>query len=263
MLKKAVLFTFFLLGFGQNFAQTPDKKYRVGIYLGMCYNLGIKGPKTPTEVSPVKFTTPYAKTFGFSFDMKLPNKYFIGFEGFYDEFDAGYRGGQKEQLGGVGVISGSEHTWARIALYKGGIRFGKSFVIYKRLMFNAALVPSFAFSFWDNDLVDTALDNSNQRFENLPAGQAIPYQEVLYYSYPSYQNTGLHVVIKSIAEIQYTFRNNVGISVGVAYQQGFRPFVVDTVNIIRQYELNTPQHKYWTRFSGTSVQFHFGVKYDF
>lgn len=257
MLKKAIFFTFFLLGFGLSKAQIPNKKYRIGTYLGMCYNLGIKGPKAPTEVSPVKFTTPYAKTFGFSFDMNLPNNYFIGFEGFYDEFECGYRASRKQQLGGVGVVSGLEVTASRISLYKAGFRIGKIFTIYKGLSFNAAIVPSFAYSFWRNDLVDTNQHNKDER------NPAYGYNEVQYFRYPSYQNKGVHIVVKSIVELQYSFKNNIGISVGAAYQQGFRPFVVDTINIVRQYEPNEPQHKYWTRFSGTSVQFHFGVKYDF
>lgn len=261
--KVSIIFIISLSVFGLLKAQTPDKKYTAGVYIGFCYNLGIKGPKTPTDVSPVQFTVPYAKTFGFSFDFKLPQNYFIGFEGFYDEFEAGYRAELKEAVGGVGVISGKELTGSRISLLKGGIRVGRQFVIYKGFSFNAILVPSFAFSFWRDDLTDTALKNSYQRFEDTPPGQARPYREILYYSYPAYQNQGLHIVVKTIAELQYKFKNNMSVSIGAAYQQGFRPFVVDTVNIIRQYEPNMPQHKYWTRFSGTSAQFHFGIKYDF
>jgi hypothetical protein len=259
MLKKAVFFTFFLLGFGQTFAQIPDKKYRLGAYLGMCYNLGIKGPKTPTVVSPVEFTTPYAKTFGFSFDMKLPNKYFIGFEGFYDEFQAGYSASSKYLVAGTStsITSGMLLIPERIALIKAGIRIGKSFPIIRGLQINTVIVPFITYPRNGPNLRDTAQWNADERTG------AYGRNEVQYFRYPAYQNSGLHFVIKATAELQYKFRNNMSVALDVAYQQGFRPFVIDTVNIVRQYEPNTPQHKYWTRFSGTSVQFHFGVKYDF
>lgn len=133
------------------------------------------------------------------------------------------------------------------------MRLGNTIKIANHFFANFIITQSIAYSKYINE--DTARENDYFRESNIP--------QILYIRYPRFQNSGLHFVIKATAELQYKFRNNVSVALDAAYQQGFRPFVIDTVNIIRQDEPNTPQHKYWTRFSGTSLQFHFGVKYDF
>lgn len=236
------------------FAQNDNSRYNVAIYFGGCSNLFNRGPKTQTIISPVKFLNPITKSVGTSFGLKAYKNYSIGLELFYDEFDCGYKAENKYNTKGINIISGLEATSDRIILYKVGLKSEKKIIELNRMCLNASLIPSIAYSKKSSILEDTAENNKYFRNSNL---------EVLYLRYPSYQNPGLHFVLKATAELQYKFSNNMSLALDVAYQQGFRPFVIDTVNIIRQYEPNEPQHKYWTRFSGTSVQFHFGMKYDF
>ncbi|MDI9366697.1 MAG: hypothetical protein QM541_17200 [Flavobacterium sp.] len=234
-------------------------KYSIGTFFGLTQNLGRRGPTEKTEVSDVRFIRPIAKTFGGSFDLKLHPKYSLGLEVGYDEFQAGYSASNNypNSNTSTSISSGMLLIPERIALFKTGIRLVRSFSIVRGLQINTIFTPYIAYSKARPNLNDTAQWNLDERTG------AYGNREVQYFRYPAYQNTGLHFVIKATAELQYKFRNNVSITLDAAYQQGFRPFVIDTVNIVRQYEPNSPQHKYWTRFSGSSVQFHFGVKYDF
>lgn len=202
----------------------------------------------------MKFLNPITKSFGTSFSLRAYKNYSLGLEFFYDEFDCGYKAPNKYNTQGIYITSGLETTSDRIALYKVGLKSEKNIIDLNRMCLNVSFIPTIAYSKKSSILEDTAENNKYFRNSN---------REVLYLRHPSYQNPGLHFVIKATVELQYKLRNNMSVALDFAYQQGFRPFVVDTVNIIRQYEPNTPQHKYWTRFSGTSVQFHFGVKYDF
>jgi hypothetical protein len=259
MIKLRLILFVALFNINNLYAQNKDTKYSVGGYLGYSYNLGVRGPKEKTEVSDVQFGHPIATSFGCSFDFKFQPKYFMGLEFAYDEFQAGYSASSKYLVTGTStsITSGMLLIPERIALIKAGIRLGKSFTIIRGLQINTVMVPFITYPKNGPNLSDTAQWNADERTG------AYGKNEVQYFRYPAYQNPGVHFVLKATAELQYKFRNNMSLALDVAYQQGFRPFVIDTVNIIRQYEPNELQYKYWTRFSGTSVQFHFGVKYDF
>ncbi len=234
-------------------AQISTQRYSIGAFIGLTKNMAASGPKAQTAVSEVKVQRSEAKTMGLNFDFKSNPDWFVGAEFSYDEFEGGYYAVPHTEHYGLGIESGLLTTDERLAIYKAGLRLGKPVKIFNRFFVNFILTPYAAYSRYIVE--DTAREND--------AWQIDTRRSTAYVRYPRYQKTGLHFVVKASAELQYKFRNNMSVALDCAYQQGFRPFVVDTVNIIRRYEPNAPEHKYWTRYSGTSLQFHIGLKYDF
>jgi hypothetical protein len=187
--------------------------------------------------------------------MRYGKNMFFGLEVFADEFDYGYKGQAHLKSAGLSITSGFEGALDRVILYKAGIRIGYTKGIRKRFLLNAAIIPSigyYPYSILLNDSTET-----NARYRNST-------REIWYILIPPEQNDGLKFLTKGMLEGQYKMGKHISISLNAAYQQGFTPFVIDSMDIVRPHEPSGPkQHRYWTKVTGTSFQFHFGFKYSF
>ncbi len=232
-------------------------QYEAGMLLGFQHTVARRGPLQATNVSDVKFLKPFTRSIGVLFDMKTQQKkLFYGIEFMNDNNDFGYKA-ESHDLNtspGLSLTSGKMSSGDWIDVYKGGVRVG--YYVYKRrkIAISGVVVPSLGYYNASLLLADTTGNSSWRR--NLV--------EIQYITYPTWQRQGIYFFLKSTVEIQYSWTQHFATSFMMSYQQGFTPFVIDTTNIVRPYELTGPQeHKYWTKVNGTALQWHFGFKYIF
>ncbi|MBX2907619.1 MAG: hypothetical protein KF744_16360 [Taibaiella sp.] len=251
---RQILLAFFwcstYVAFGQH-------KYELIFMPGIETTIAKRGPHYKTEVSSVKFLKPISKTMGGAFNITQSEKWSYGIEVFYDEFDYGYLAESHDIFSSSGVMlaSGDMHADDRIALLKCGIRMGRWIMARKKIGFGVALVPSLGY-YKKSLLLNDTTDNSFWR-EPYPL-------EIQYNGLIPYQRQGWNFLLKTSIEAQYQWSKHFATSLVISYQQGFSAFVVDSVNIVRPFELSGPkEHKYWTSVNGSAVQWHLGFKYFF
>lgn len=236
--------------------QGTENKYVFGICGGWGHTVAQRGPMGKTEVSDVKFVKPLTKTYGLNFDLNVLPKFKIGLEFMLDEFDYGYDAKRYLHKDGVGVVSGLMGADAYINLYKAGVRLGYGAFNTRKFQINAFVIPSVGYYSELQTLNDTGQYNIHWREQGSKS-------EIYYIKYPPYQKQGLCFLLKTTVEANYRFGKHFGASLDVSYQQGFTPFIKDTVNIVRPYDPGgLKQHTYWTSVNGTSLQFHIGLKYE-
>lgn len=237
---------------------SADKKYYASAIVGWSNSFATFGDKKVASSFGVRSVKKERKTFGANFGVKIHPKYSIGLEFIYDEFDCGYNAVNKIPNGGLSLTSGLSAADDRLMLFKTGLRIGKNIVSTKRFEMTTYLIPSLGYTIYSNLMQDTARSNQEQRTYYGKDG-------VYYFRVPAMQQTGFHFLLKATAEARYRFKNNLSAIFNLSYQQGFRPFVVDSILIVRN-DLPSgfqEQKTFWTRNSGTSLQYHFGIRYDF
>lgn len=235
-----------------------DKKYYASAIVGWLDNFGTFGDKSTAQSFGVKSIKNTTKTLGANFGFKLDKKHSMGLEFIYDEFTCGYKVVNIQDWGGLSLTSGVNFSADRLMLFKAGLRVGRSIISTKRIEFNTYLITSIGYSMYSTLLQDTARANQEERTYFGKDG-------VFYFRVPAMQQTGFHFLLKATAEARYKFKNNLSAIFNLSYQQGFRPFVVDSILIVRN-DLPSgfqEQKTFWTRNSGTSLQYHFGIRYDF
>jgi len=238
------------IAFGQN-------KYELAFMPGIETTIAKRGPRNNTDVSSVKFLRPISKTLGGAFSIVNSARWYYGIEAFYDEFDYGYFAVSRNVLSSSGIMlaSGDMHADDRVALLKCGVRVGRWIMVWKRLGFGATLVPSLGY-YRKSVLLNDTTDNSFWR-EPYPL-------EIQYNGLIPYQRQGWNFLLKGSLEAQYRWSKHFATSLLISYQQGFSAFVVDSVNIVRPYEVTgRKEHKYWTSVNGSAIQWHVGFKYIF
>lgn len=252
-------FFLILLVFFKFTETNSQKKYSLTAYGGWMHTIAERGPKTQTAFSPVKFVKPVSKTLGFAFDLSVNQKLKVGLEFFHEEYDYGYEVSKKASLYGVGVSSGQLGNGVRSILWKSGFRVTHLITERKRWNFYARVTPSLGYYFFDKLLADTSFNNNwwwdlEQRYPN----------STLYIMQPPYQRQGLYFLLKGGLEIEYKLKGNFSLPLAVDYQQGFRNFIIDNTLIQRLKEPGGPvSQMYYTRVNGSSIQWHFGIRYNF
>jgi hypothetical protein len=235
-----------------------DKKYYASAVVGWSNSFATFGDKGIASAFGVKSVKKEKKSFGLNFGVLFTNKYSVGLEFIYDEFDCGYNTVNKQYGGGLSLTSGLTGAADRLMLFKTGLRIGRKIISTRRFELNSYLIPTIGYSIYSSLLQDTARPNQDERTLYGQNG-------VYYFRVPAMQNTGFHFLLKATAEARYKFKNNLSAIFNLSYQQGFRPFVVDSMLIVRN-DLPSgfqEQKTFWTRNSGTSLQYHFGIRYDF
>lgn len=242
-----------------SFAQEGGSRYEIAFLLGFEHTLAQRGPRHTTEVSEVTFLKPIPKTLGGMFNISpAKGRLFYGIEFLYDEFDYGYEAESHDLLtgAGLGISSGKLRAGDRIALYKAGMRVGYRIYTSRKISVNSVLTPSIGHFTPSSLLADT----SGNKHERAP--YYVP--EIQYIDYPPMQREGLYFLLKGTVEFQYRWNRHFATSFMMSYQQGFKPFYIDTTNIVRPYEyFGLKEHKYWTKINGTALQWHFGFIYTF
>lgn len=237
-------------------AQVKKTKYEFSFVPGIQHTLAQRGPKHETEVSKVKFLHPIRKSIGGMFNIIPDGNLYYGLEFSYDEFNYGYvaESHNVHPSAGVGISSGLLSNGFRVALYKAGLRAGYSLYNSKKLHINTAFIPSMGYFKEVNYLNDTSSNITERKYPS----------EILYIKLIPDQREGFYLLLKGTAEVQYNWSEHFATSFMFSYQQGFSPFIIDTVNIIRPYEYTgLKEHKYYTKVNGTGLQWHLGFKYTF
>jgi hypothetical protein len=231
--------------------------YEAGLVLGLQHTLAQRGPQYNTNVSDVKFLKPLCRSVGLLFDIKPEGKkVFYGIEFMYDDNDFGYKAESHniDLSQGVSITSGDMTADDWLNIYKGGIRIGYPLYRKRKIQLLGVIIPSLGYYKFLQLLSDTS-DNNFWRTDKV---------EVQYINYPTWQRQGVYFFLKGTMELQYKWNRHFASSIMMSYQQGFKPFVIDTMNIIRPFGPAGPQqHKYWTKVNGTALQWHFGFKYTF
>lgn len=254
-----LLISFILLSSFKSYSQ-DNYKYNVSVYAGWLTLIANRGSKGVTDVAEVSFIRPVTKTLGSSFEIDIYRSFFVGIEFSYDEFDYGYEAHQSNtKNSSVGISSGLLAANDRVAIYKAGLRLGYHRPLSKRMELNSFLIPSIGYYKFSNRLNDTLEANASE-------WRDYNESQVLYIAYPPLQRQGLNLLLRGSLEIvYYTGKNRkLGFSFMFSYQQGFRWFVWDKVNIIRPHEPSgLKESLYWTKVSGSSFQWHLGLRYQF
>lgn len=238
--------------------QPLSSNYEISVYGGWLTTLAKRGAKEITPVSEVKFLKPVTKTFGAAFDLNIKTCYFIGLAFVYDEFDYGYEAASRNvDKQGVGFSSGLLAASDRVCLYKAGLRMGYKLPLGERFEINGIIIPTLAYSKYSGILADTLTLNKSEWADYYRS-------EIVYIKIPPEQNTGIKFLVNSSLEGVYKFKRHFALSLSMSYQQGFKQFLKDEVNIIRPHEASGPQQAiYYSQLKGTSLQWHFGLKYRF
>lgn len=238
------------------FGQVESPHYAISFYGGWLHSISDRGPRETTEVSEVKFVRPVTKNLGLGFDISLSESYSLGIIVSLNEFDYGYRA--SPHYNSSKLTSGLEAANDRVILYCAGIRGIYKLINWKKFRINAVITPCIGYYPYSGQLADTT---DNEVYRTKPM---IRDNEVHYMRYPPYQKEGIAFYLRGGFEGSFFIKQHFVITAALHYQQGFNPFVIDTVNIVRPYEpTGEKQAKYWTKVNGTSLQFQLGIGYRF
>lgn len=234
-------------------------KYDVGFAVGWLTTLDEAGPRGMSELGDVKFLHPwYLANGNLYFDYHLNNTFLLGIEVGIDQSDFGYVATPLYSFSGLS--SGQLSAGAAISLYKAGLRIGTRKAISDRVDITGILNPAFGYYIADDWWADTANRNAYMHDVRPPGSGKIQYIK-----YPPYQKSGLHFTAKATVILAYRVSKRLGLTVDIAYQQGFSNFFTDSTSI-RQYEpttLKLTEQVYYTKLRGTSLQYHIGLRYRF
>lgn len=244
-------------------ATAQEPSLYINADIGASHFFSRSGPGTFSEDKGIVFARPVVKMFGLSIIILRNKKIFYDAALSTQEFDWGYIPFATQSLGSFSSgLLGS--AFGRPTLYRIGLGIGRRVVISRRWHFTASLGPSLGYYRYNSVLGDTASFNLGKRLSD-SLNRDAPFDHFSYHRAAIQQRAGLYPFLNAQVSFELNLGRHHAIVSKVGYQQGFKPFVIDSMRITeifrggREGESKT----FYTKVNGTSLPFSVGYSYRF